>query len=153
MAEIRTEYLFTIKIDVEIPLQMLGKTPYGERRIAKILGGSFAGDRLKGTVLPGGGDWLLHRADDVTQLDVRLTLQTDDAALIYMTYRGMRHGPAAVIDRLNRGEAVDPSEYYFRIAPLFETSADKYQWINKLIAVGSGRRLPQGPVYEIFQVL
>lgn len=153
MAEIRTEYLFTIKIDVEIPLQMLGKTPYGERRIAKILGGSFAGDRLKGTVLPGGGDWLLHRADDVTQLDVRLTLQTDDAALIYMTYRGMRHGPAAVIDRLNRGEAVDPSEYYFRIAPLFETSADKYQWINKLIAVGSGRRLPQGPIYEIFQVL
>ena len=153
MAEIHTEYLFTIKIDVEIPLQMLGKTPYGERRIAKILGGSFAGDKLNGTVLPGGGDWLLHRADDVTQLDVRLTLQTDDAALIYMTYRGMRHGPAAVIDKLNRGEPVDPSEYYFRIAPMFETGADKYQWINKIIALGSGRRLPQGPVYEIFQVL
>ena len=71
MAEIRTEHLFTITITVD-PLQMLGATPFGERRIAKITGGSFEGARLKGSILAGGGDWLLLRSDGVLQLDVRM---------------------------------------------------------------------------------
>jgi hypothetical protein len=87
------------------------------------------------------------------QLDVRLTLKTEDGALIGMTYRGFRHGPPAVIERLNRGETVDPSGYYFRIAPLFETSAPRYDWLNRIICVGTGHRLPQGPVYRVFEVL
>ncbi|MFO1350664.1 MAG: DUF3237 domain-containing protein [Gammaproteobacteria bacterium] len=123
MLELKTEPLFTLTLQVEAPLQMLGKTPYGERRIAKVLGGEFAGPKLKGTALPGGGDWLLLRNDGVLQLDVRLILKTDDDALIYMTYRGLRYGPAAVMERLNRGDKVDPSEYYFRITPAFEISA------------------------------
>lgn len=152
MAEIRTEPLFTITFDVA-PLQMLGKTPFGERRIARVTGGSFEGPRLKGTVRDGGGDWLLLRNDGVLQLDVRATLETDDQALIYMTYRGLRHGPAEVIDRLNRGEPVDPSEYYFRTAPFFETGAEKYDWLNRIVAVATGHRLPEGPIYQVFQVL
>ncbi len=152
MAEIRTEHLFTITITVD-PLQMLGATPFGERRIAKITGGSFEGARLKGSILAGGGDWLLLRSDGVLQLDVRMTLETDDGALIYMTYRGLRHGPLEVIERLNRGEAVDPSEYYFRTAPFFETGAEKYAWLNRIVSIATGRRAPTGPTYEVFQVL
>ena len=153
MAEIRTEHLFKITLSVEAPLQMLGATPYGDRRIAKVLGGQFEGPKLAGSVPPGGGDWLLLRNDGVLQLDVRLTMETDDGALIYMTYRGLRHGPADVMERLNRGDQVDPSEYYFRITPTFETGAEKYQWLNKIVAVGTGHRFTQGPVYDVFQVL
>ena len=150
---IRTKPLLTMPIEVETPLQMVGKTPFGDRRIAKVTGGSFSGPELNGTVLPGGGDWLLMRADGVLQLDVRITLETDDGALIYMTYRGLRHGPEAVMERVNKGEDVDPSEYYFRIAPFFEAGTDKYDWLNRTLAIGTGHRLPAGPVYEIYQVL
>ena len=150
---ITTKYLFTMPVEVEMPLQMVGLTPIGERRIAKVTGGTFEGPELKGTILPGGGDWLLMRADGSLQLDVRATLKTDDDALIYMTYRGYRHGPADVMQRLNKGETVNPMEYYFRIAPFFETGAEKYAWLNRIVAVGTGHRLPSGPVYEIFQIL
>ena len=150
--DVRTTPLFTITLKVP-KIQNLGKTPLGERRVAVVAGGSFEGPKLSGTVEEGGSDWILVRPDGALQLDVRLTLKTHDGQLIGMTYRGFRHGPAAVIDRLNRGEKVDPSEYYFRIAPFFETAAEKYGWLNRIVAVGLGHRLPEGPVYRIFEVL
>jgi hypothetical protein len=150
---IQTRHLFTIK--AEVPrIDDLGLTPYGHRRIASVTGGHFQGDRLRGTVQPSpGGDWLLLRSDAVLMLDVRITLKTEDDQLIYMSYKGMRHGPAEVIERLNRGEAVDPSTYYVRSTPLFETASPKYQWLNKLMAVASGRREASGPTYEVFELL
>jgi len=150
---IETKHLFTMPVEVETPLQMVGATPIGDRRIAKVTGGSFTGPEMKGTILPGGGDWLLLRADGTLQLDVRVTLKTDDDALIYMTYRGFRHGPPEVMQRLNKGEEVDPSEYYFRISPFFETGTEKYDWLNRVVSVGTGHRLASGPVYEIYQIL
>ena len=100
-----------------------------------------------------GGASALLRADGTLQVDVRATLKTDDDALIYMTYRGIRHGPPEVMERLNKGEKVDPSEYYFRIAPFFETGAEKYDWLNRVVSVGTGQRLASGPLYEIYQIL
>ena len=150
---IKTQHLFTMPVDVELPLQMVGATPIGERRIAKVTGGTFTGPEMNGKILPGGGDWLLLRSDGSLQLDVRVTLETDDGALIFMTYRGFRHGPAEVMARLNKGEDVDPSEYYFRVAPFFETGAEKYDWLNRIVAVGTGHRLASGPVYEVYQIL
>ena len=150
---IETRKLFTMSVEVETPLQMIGATPVGERRIAKITGGTFEGSELKGRILPGGGDWLLLRADGVLKLDVRATLETDDGTLIYMTYRGYRHGPAAVMERLDKGIEVGPSEYYFRVTAFFETVGEKYSWLNRTIAVGKGHRLKSGPVYEIYQIL
>jgi hypothetical protein len=152
MTDIRTMYLFNIVLNVA-EIQSLGKTPLGDRRVAVVEGGSFEGPKLKGTVLKGGSDWLISRPDGALQLDVRLTLKTDDGHLIGMIYRGYRHGPAAVIDRLNRGEKVEPSEYYFRTAPFFETSSEKYGWLNRIVAIGNGHRLPSGPVYDVFEVL
>lgn len=152
MAEIRTAHLFTIALKVP-EIQALGKTPFGDRRVAIVEGGSFEGARLKGTVLKGGTDWILGRADGALQLDVRLTLRTHDDHIIAMTYRGYRHGPAAVLERLNRGEKVDPAEYYFRIAPFFETGSEKYGWLNRAVAIGTGDRKADGPIYDVFEVL
>ena len=86
-------------------------------------------------------------------LNVRLVLKTKDDALIGMTYRGVRHGPADVMERIEKGEAVDPTSYYFRINPLFETAAAKYDWINRIVAVGIGHRRTDGPIYSVFEVL
>ncbi|TXL69814.1 DUF3237 domain-containing protein [Vineibacter terrae] len=151
--ELRTAHLFTIWLEVDA-IKDLGATPYGNRRIAAVKGGRFEGEELHGTVEPApAGDWLLQRRDGVLMLDVRLTLRTQDDALIYMTYRGMRHGPQWVMDRLNKGEKVDPSEYYFRTAPMFETASEKYSFLNRIMSIGVGRREAAGPIYDIFQVL
>ena len=152
MAELRTTHLFTLVLEVA-GAQPIGATPAGDRRVGLVGGGRFTGPRLKGIVLPGGADWIVLRPDGVTTLDVRLVLQTEDGAAIGMTYRGLRHGPAAVMDRLNRGEAVDPAEYYFRTAVVFETAAPGYAWLNRIVAVGTGHRPPSGPVYDVFEVL
>lgn len=153
MSDVRTTLLFTLKMTAAAP-QMLGRTPLGDRRIVAVTGGAFEGPKLRGKVVEqGGSDWILARPDGSLQLNVRVTLKTDDGALIGMSYQGYRHGPAAVIERLNRGEAVDPSEYYFRTIAMFETAAPAYAWLNNVVAVGVGRRPPEGPVYEVFEVL
>ncbi|MFN4088212.1 MAG: DUF3237 domain-containing protein [Alphaproteobacteria bacterium] len=153
MQPLATEPLCTIRLLVDAPIRDLGATPFGERRIASIAGGSFEGADLNGKVLPGGGDWLLLRRDGILQLDVRLIMETHDGHLIYMTYRGLRHGAPDVMDRLARGEPVDPSLYYFRTAPFFETASDTYGWLNGIVAVGVGSRVPAGPVYDVHRVL
>jgi hypothetical protein len=135
------------------PAVSLGETPSGTRKIVNVTGGTFKGDRLEGVVLPGGGDWALTRGDNVLLLDVRLTLQTNDGALIYCRYEGMRHGPAEVMARLASGEKVDPAQMYFRIQPRFETADSRYAWLNGILAVGMGERLPEGPRYHIHEIL
>ena len=79
--------------------------------------------------------------------------ETDDNALIYMHYKGLRHGPDEVMARLAKGEAVDPDSYYFRMAPVFETGSEKYAWINRMLCVATGHRLSTGPVYQVYEVL
>jgi hypothetical protein len=142
----------TVQVVVPPP-QKLGAVPHGTRLIAPIASGTFEGPRLRGTVLPGGADWLLLRSDGVLELDLRITLATDDGALIYMTSSGLRHGPAEVLAALARGEPVDPSTYYFRTAVRFETSAPQYAFLNGLFAVASGDRRAGGPIYTIEEIL
>jgi hypothetical protein len=135
------------------PPQKLGAVPHGTRIIAPITSGTFEGPRLRGKVLPGGGDWTLSRSDADLELDLRITLETDDGALISMRSFGLRHGPPEVLAALARGESVDPSKYYFRTAPRFETSAPPYTFLNRLIAIASGDRRPTGPIYTINEIL
>ena len=149
---VRTRPLFVMHLKVR-PLVMVGATPGVDRRIGLVSGGSFNGERLSGEVIDGGSDWQAVRADGSTTLDVRLVLKTEDDAMIAMTYRGVRHGPADVIARMERGEAVDPASYYFRINPTFETAAATYDWLNGILAVGIGHRQPDGPIYSVFEVL
>ncbi len=150
---IQSRPLFQLTLNVP-KIEDLGLTPYGARKIATVVSGSFEGERLRGTVMPSpGGDWLLLRSDGVLCLDVRMTLKTDDGELIYMHYNGMRHGPKDVLDRLNQGEAVDPALYYMRAVPVFETASVKYGWLNRAVFVAMGRRVAAGPIYDVFEVL
>ena len=144
--------LMTLRVTVASP-QKVGAVPHGTRVTAPITEGQFEGPRLRGRVLPGGGDWTLLRSDGVLELDLRLTLQTDDGALIHMTSFGLRHGPAEMIAALGRGERVDPSTYYFRTTPRFETAAPSYAFLNRLLAVSTADRRPEGPVYTIHEIL
>jgi hypothetical protein len=149
---IRTRPLFVMRLDVK-PLIVVGATPGAFRRIGVMPGGAFEGERLSGDVLDGGTDWQSVHSDGATALDVRVPLKTQDGALIAMRYQGVRHGPPDVIARLEKGEAVDPASYYFRIAPTFETSAPQYDWLNRIIAIGAGYRRADGPIYSVFEVL
>ena len=144
--------LFVMKVQVAA-IHATGGPAGAERRVADISGGTFAGDRLSGVILPGGVDWLTIGGDGATLLDARFVLRTDDDALIAMAFTGIRHGPPEVIARLNRGEPVDPSEYYFRIVPRFTTAAARYEWLNRIVSVGVGDRQASGPVYGIFEII
>lgn len=134
-------------------MQAIGATPVGDRRVGLVEGGTFEGERLRGTILPGGADWIIARPDGATALDVRLVLQTQDDATIGLTYRGLRHGPKDVMERVARGERVEPGSYYFRTVGSFETAAPQYEWLNRIWAIGTGERPPEGPVYDVFEVL
>ena len=144
--------LMTLQVAV-VGTQKLGAVPLGTRVIALVGSGHFEGPRLRGKVLPGSGDWTLLRGDGVLELDLHLTLETDDGAHIYMTSFGLRHGPPEVIAAIARGASVDPSTYYFRTTPRFETGNPKYAFLNRLLAVSSGDRRPEGPIYTIHEIL
>jgi hypothetical protein len=152
LKSIRVTPLFAMHLQVP-PLFIVGPTPNAFRRIGVIQGGSFEGERVSGEVLGGGNDWQAVRNDGCTRLDVRLVLRTTDGALIVMTYQAVRCGPPNIMEKLDKGEVVDPMSYYFRMNPLFETSAAKYDWMNRIIAVGTGHRRADGPIYSVFEVL
>jgi len=117
--------------------QEFGSTPQGALTIVPVVGGSFAGDRLRGKVLAGGGDWIMADANGTFSLDLRITLETDDGALIHMTFGGVR----------------DDANHYLRTTPRFETAASQYAFLNRLLAIGIGEIRAEGPVHVIEEVL
>jgi len=117
--------------------QDIGSTPQGTLTIFPVTGGSFEGDRLRGKVLAGGGDWVTARENGTFTLDLRVTLETDDGGLIHMTFTGVR----------------DDANHYFRTVPRFETAAPKYAFLNRLLAVGIGEIGPDGPVHTIEEII
>ena len=145
------EFLYEISIDLE-PAIAIGGNPHGNRQIIPLKGGSFAGPRLTGRVIPGGADWLLIRADGVGELDVRGALETDDGALIYVHYRGYLTRFPDLFPRWAAGEEIGRDEYYFAITPYYETSAERYAWLQETVVVGIGSLIRGGVSYRIFAV-
>lgn len=153
MKQLQSTHLFTITINLLPPIEF-GDTPAGRRRIFTVSGGNFTGDRIRGTIMPIiGSDLLLVRADGSAQQDVRMLLETDDGAMVLMTYRGVRHASDAVNARIARGEPVSGADYYLRTAPFFETASTTYAWINKIVSVGVGEKRADSVVYEVFEIL
>ena len=151
-----TEIAFTPLFVVEFQTspQVVGDVPMGYfRRAGIIASGTFTGERLSGTVMPGGGDWLRKGPDGVTHLDVRAILRTESGDGIYMTYTGRLKTSSEVAERLLRREAVSTNEMYFRTAVAFETAAPDLLWLNDIVAFGMGHSTPTGPRYEIFELL
>lgn len=153
VTELKSRPLFRLEMTLA-PAIDAGGTPYGRRRIFPVTGGRFEGPRIRGVALPEtSGDWLLTRADGAYQQDVRVLLKTDDDALVFMTYRGIRHASDDVSARIARGERVSRDEYYLRIVPFFETAAPQHAWINQIVSVGMGERLENAVGYDLFEIL
>lgn len=106
---------------------------------------------MNGTVLPG-ADWVINRSDGVMVIDVRLALETDDSALIYLTYQGRFLASAEAMTRFSKGELLKPGEYSLVIVAKFECGDEQYAWLNNVIAVGTGQQMARGPVYSLFEI-
>ena len=154
MLPLKSEFLFHLSLTVGADPHPIGAVPRGTRRITVITGGTCAGPRIKGTVVPGANAaWVLVGADETVRLEARVTLRSDDGAWIYMHYPGIGHGPREVMRRVNAGLPVEPGAYYFRTVAQFETAAPRYDWLNRVFAVGVGERAADGPKYDVYEIL
>ncbi len=144
------EHLFDMVVLLQQPTA-IGNTPKGNRQILLGDSGSFRGERLQGMIQPYGADWFLVRPDGVGELDVRVTLQTDDDVLIYMRSEGFLKYSRENAKKVLSGTA-DPSEYYFRERTVFETGSDKYGWLNSIVAVGTGWYRPGAVGMSIYEI-
>jgi hypothetical protein len=133
------EFVFGLKARLGEAV-VVGDTPEGVRRMVPILGGTFAGHDLHGEVLGGGADWQFLRSDGVTVAEATYLLRTSDGVLIQVRNRGLRHGPAEVMQRLHEGDDVDASEYYFRTSPIFSVPQGRYEQLNRDVFVATGVR-------------
>jgi len=143
--------IFTIHAELE-GITSLGRTPYGERRVIGILGGSVRGPKLNGQILPGGADWQIIRTDGAADIQARYTIETDAGARILVTSEGLRHGPPEVMEGLARGDNVDPALYYFRTVMRFETSDPKVDWLNRILALARGQREARAVRLDVYEV-
>ncbi len=152
MADLKHTHLLTMQLTVDYAgIKSIGKTPGGLRRIAPVTGGTFSGERLGGTV-HGGADWVINRPDGVMVIDVRLTLETQDGALIYLTYQGRFLAEPDAMRRFGKGEQLAPHEYSLAMIAKFECGNERYAWLNNAVAVGTGEQTATGPVYTVFEV-
>jgi len=149
---LNSEFLCRMTLSAGAPA-MVGPTRHGELRVIAVTGGTLEGPRLKGEVVGGtSGDWLRVEPDGTAHMDVRLTVKAAGGGVVFVHYTGVRTGAPEVLQRLNAGEAVDPSDYYFRIAVRFETGEPSLAWLNRVLAVGVGQRPPGGPVYDLYAI-
>jgi hypothetical protein len=149
---IATQKLFQVRAELADILHM-GKTPYGERRVINILGGRVEGPRLTGTILPGGADWQLIRADGAAHIEARYTIRSDAGGEVLVSSEGIRHGPPEVLAALMRGDSVDPALYYFRTVMRFETGEPKLDWMNRILALARGAREKNAVLLDVFEVM
>lgn len=131
-SDLESQFAFELLLDVDPQVDT------GHVSIAPVRGGTFSGSRLKGTVHDGGADWITQVSGH-SSLDVRITLETDDGAFIYMTYKGV----------------VAPSDagLYWRVTPVFTTASEKYDWINHRVFVGKSKQVQGKVAYDIFEIL
>lgn len=133
------------------PIREMGPGRAGLRRIIPIIGGRVTGE-VQGKILNLGADWQTIHADGTADLDTRYAFETDDGALIEIINKGIRHGPPEVIDRIARGEHVDPGEYYMRTHATLETGDPRYDWVNRKLFVGTGGRYAAQVRISLFSV-
>jgi Protein of unknown function (DUF3237) len=148
---VSSEPIFHVHAEVA-DVRHFGRTPFGERRVIDIVGGRVEGRKLKGRVLPG-ADWQIVWPDGTADLTARYGIETDTGARILVRSDGLRHGPPDVLAALMRGEAVDPSRYYFRTVMRFEVADPALDWLNRVIAIARGARDKNAVRLDVFEVL
>jgi hypothetical protein len=143
MSGIASEFLMDLRVDLADASYSFGQTPLGNRGTGAIKGGTFSGPRLNGTLEPYGADWMIVRPDDTLDPEVKAVLKTDDGALIAVEYSGIIHPMS---------QAFAGADAYWRVAMRFATSAEKYDWLNRIIAIGQGRLEGRSAIYKIWEV-
>lgn len=133
-------------------LVTLGPAKHGERRYVPLGSGTVRGPELNGTLVEGGIDWQVARADGVLEIAAHYVVRTDDGALVEIQSDGMRHGPPEVMARLARGESVAPHEYFFRTRVLFQTGAPAWAHLNKVMALAVGRREARAVLLDFYRI-
>jgi len=149
---LETKYVFTITARIG-EVTSAGDTGYGVRRIIPIVGGEVKGERVNGKVCAFGADFQLIRPNELIELEAKYAFETDDGAVVYIQNNGIRFGPAELLQKLKRGEPVDPTLIYCRTVPKFETGAEKYRWLIENLFVGSAARHADRVVIDVHQVL
>jgi hypothetical protein len=152
MPELRTKYVFTITAQIA-EVTTAGDIGHGVRRIIPITGGEVRGETVNGKVLPFGADFQIIRPSELIDLEAKYAFETDDGAVVYVENKGIRFGPVELLERLKRGEPVDPELIYFRTVPKFETGAEKYRWLMERIFVASAARHADRVVIDVHMVL
>uniref|UniRef100_E6VGR5 UPF0311 protein Rpdx1_3747 n=1 Tax=Rhodopseudomonas palustris (strain DX-1) TaxID=652103 RepID=E6VGR5_RHOPX len=149
---LETKYVFTITARIG-EVTSAGEIGTGVRRIIPILGGEVKGEGIRGRVLPFGADFQIIRPNELIELEARYAFETDDGAVVYVENAGIRFGPVELLQKLKRGEPVDPKLIYFRTRPRFETGHPNYQWLMQHLFVGSAARHADRVVIDVHQVL
>jgi hypothetical protein len=152
VAALRTKYVFSLAIRIGTPI-VAGDLGHGVRRIIPILGGEVRGEGVRGTIFPVGADFQTIRPNGFTELEAKYVFEMDDGSIIYIENVGVRFGPKPLLDRIAKGETVDPALIYFRSVPKFETGAEKYRWLMESLFVGVGARHPDRVEIDVHQVL
>ena len=146
--ELRTKYVFTITAEIA-EVTVAGDIGHGVRRIIPITGGEVKGEKVNGKVLPFGADFQIIRPNELIDLEARYAFETDDGAVVYVENKGIRFGPVDLLQKLKRGEPVDPSLIYFRTVPKFETGHEKYRWLMEHLFIGSAARRADRVVIDV----
>ncbi|MDO9561510.1 MAG: DUF3237 domain-containing protein [Bradyrhizobium sp.] len=150
--ELATRYVFTLTVRIG-EVTSAGEIGHGVRRIIPILGGEVRGESVNGRICAFGADFQIIRPNELIELEAKYAFETDDGAVVYVENRGIRFGPVDLLQKLKRGEAVDPELIYFRTVPKFETGAEKYRWLMENLFVGSAARHADRVVIDVHQVL
>ena len=150
--QLATRYVFTLTVRIG-EVTSAGEIGHGMRRIIPILGGEVRGEGVNGKVCAFGADFQIIRPNELIELEAKYAFETDDGAVVYVENRGIRFGPVDLLQKLKRGEPVDPKLIYFRTVPRFETGAEKYRWLMENLFVGSAARHTDRVLIDVHQVL
>src|ERR1700754_3708103 len=150
--QLSTKYVFTITAHIA-DVTTAGDIGSGIRRIIPITGGEVKGEGINGKVCPFGADFQIIRPNELIELEAKYAFETDDGAVVYVENKAIRFGPIELLQKLKRGEPVDPELIYFRTVPRFETGSEKYRWLMQNLFVASAARHPDRVVIDVHQVL
>jgi hypothetical protein len=150
--ELQTRYVFTLTVQIG-DVTTAGETGHGVRRIIPITGGMVKGEGINGKVFAFGADFQVIRPNELIELEAKYAFETDDGAVVYVENKGLRFGPVDLLQKLKRGEPVDPKLIYFRTVPKFETGSEKYRWLMENLFIGSAARHADRVVIDVHQVL
>ena len=145
-------FMTRIVCEVGALVSLGGPARHGERRYVPLGGGTVDGPELAGTLVEGGVDWQVQRADGVTEIAAHYVIRATDGALIEVQSEGLRHGPPEIMSRLARGEAVAPGKYFFRTQMRFTTGHPDWLHLNRVMALAVGQRERGRVVLEVWRL-